>query len=43
MLSSWFGRGGGLTPFDIIVKIKSCMGGKSFGVRSQGNETTEPD
>jgi hypothetical protein len=34
MFLSWFGHGGGLVPFDITVKVKSCKGGKSFGFGS---------
>jgi hypothetical protein len=30
---SWFGHGGGLIPFGITVKVKSCKGGESFGIR----------
>jgi hypothetical protein len=29
-----FGHGGGLVPFGIIVKIKTCKEGKSFGFGS---------
>jgi hypothetical protein len=28
-----FGHGGGLTPSGIIVKIRTCKEGKSFGIR----------
>jgi hypothetical protein len=40
---SWFGHGGGLVPFGITAKVKSCEGTKSFGFGSHGSETTEPD
>jgi hypothetical protein len=31
---SWFGHGGGLVPFGITVKVKSCKGRESFGFGS---------
>jgi hypothetical protein len=43
IISSWFGRGGGLVPFGITVKVKSCKEGKGFGVGSHGSEITESD
>jgi hypothetical protein len=38
-----FGHGGGLVPSGIIVKVRTCKEGKSFGVGSHGNEIAEPD
>jgi hypothetical protein len=38
-----FGHGGGLVPSGIIVKVRTCMEGKSFGFRSHGSEIAEPD
>jgi hypothetical protein len=29
----WFGHGGGLVPFGIISKVKTCKEGKSFVIR----------
>jgi hypothetical protein len=29
----WFGQGGGLVPFDIIAKVRTCKEGESFGIR----------
>jgi hypothetical protein len=29
-----FGHGGGLTPSDITVKVRTCKEGKSFGIGS---------
>jgi hypothetical protein len=40
---SWFGHGGGLVPFEITTKVRTCKEGKSFGVRSHGSETVEPN
>jgi hypothetical protein len=40
---SWFGHGGGLVPFGLTDKVKSCKEGKSFGVGSHGSEIAEPD
>jgi hypothetical protein len=31
---SCFGHGGGLVPFGITAKVKSCKGRKSFGFGS---------
>jgi hypothetical protein len=28
-----FGHGGGLVPSGIIVKVRTCKEGKSFGIR----------
>jgi hypothetical protein len=28
-----FGNGGGLTPSDLIVKVRTCEEGKRFGLR----------
>jgi hypothetical protein len=30
----WFGHGGGLVPFGIIVKVRTCKEGKRFGFGS---------
>ena len=43
IIPSWFGRGGGLVPFGITIKVKSCKEGKSFGVGSHSSEIIEPD
>jgi hypothetical protein len=32
-LSSWFRQMKYLVPFDITVKVMSCKGGESFGIR----------
>jgi hypothetical protein len=42
-----FGHGGGLVPSGIIVKVRTCKEGKSFGVKctpsgSHGSEIVEP-
>jgi hypothetical protein len=38
-----FGHGGGLVPFGIIAKVRTCKEGKSFNVGSHGSEIVEPD
>jgi hypothetical protein len=38
-----FGHGGGLVPSGIIVKVRTCKEGKSFGVGSHGSEIAESD
>jgi hypothetical protein len=38
-----FGHGGGLVPSGIIIKVRTCKEGKSFGVGCHGSEIAEPN